>query len=92
MTKRHTPGRKSITHLRFSPLNPESFLKNRGHFYCCPLTCEQCVVDTVEDSVVLTEMVRLEFQEEDTTEHVLWVKSIRWLKVLPCQEDSRLGG
>jgi hypothetical protein len=36
-------------------------------------------VESVEVSVLLTEMVSLESQEEDVPRHVLWFKSMSWL-------------
>ena len=41
------------------------------------LRVQQRVVATVEDSVLHTEMVSLESQEEDTPRRVLWFKPVR---------------
>jgi hypothetical protein len=39
----------------------------------------QCVVVTVEESVLKTEMADLESQEEDAPERILFFKSMSWL-------------
>jgi hypothetical protein len=40
---------------------------------------QQRVVATVEDSVLRTEMVSLESQEDDAPRHVCWFKPMSWL-------------
>ncbi len=40
---------------------------------------QQCVVATVEDSDLRTEMENLESDEEDTSRRVLWYKPMSWL-------------
>jgi hypothetical protein len=41
--------------------------------------CQQRVVDTVEESVLRTEMTGLESQEEDVPKRVLFYKPMSWL-------------
>jgi hypothetical protein len=43
------------------------------------LCSQQRIVDTVEDSVVRTEMSGLESQEEDTPKSILFFKTMSWL-------------
>ena len=40
---------------------------------------QQCVVVTVEDSALHTEMENLESEEEDSSRRVLWYKLMSWL-------------
>jgi hypothetical protein len=44
-----------------------------------PFRVRQHVVTTVEDSVLRTEMGRIESQEEDSPRRVLWFKPMSWL-------------
>jgi hypothetical protein len=39
---------------------------------------QQCIVVTVEDSVLRTEMVRFESQEEDDPNRILFFKPMSW--------------
>jgi hypothetical protein len=43
------------------------------------LRSQQCIVATVEDSVLRTEMTGLESQEEDAPKSVLFFKPMNWL-------------
>jgi hypothetical protein len=43
------------------------------------LCSQQCIVTTVEDSVLRTEMVDLESQEEDDPKCILFFKTMNWL-------------
>ncbi len=40
---------------------------------------KQCVVATVEDSVLHTEMENLESEEDDAPSRVLWYKPMSWM-------------
>ena len=46
------------------------------------LLTQQRIIDTVEDSVLRTEMDNLESQEEDAPKCVLWFKAMSWNGVL----------
>ena len=43
------------------------------------LHSQQCIVATVEDSVLRTEMSDLESQEEDVPKRILFFKPMSWL-------------
>jgi hypothetical protein len=43
------------------------------------LHSQQCIVVTVEDSVLRTEMTGLESQEEDAPKRILFFKTMSWL-------------
>jgi hypothetical protein len=43
------------------------------------LRSQQCIMATVEDSVLRTEMTGLESQEEDDPKRILFFKSMSWL-------------
>ena len=43
------------------------------------LLSQQCIVVTVEDSVLRTEMTGLESQEEDDPKRILFFKPMSWL-------------
>ena len=43
------------------------------------LRSQQCIVATVEDSVLRTEMTDLESQEEDAPKRILFFKPMSWL-------------
>ena len=54
-----------------------------------PLCTQQRVVDTVEDSVLRTEMQNLESEEEDAPRRVLYFKSMSWLgQIRPHRRDE----
>ena len=40
---------------------------------------QQCIVATVEDSVLRTEMTDLESQEEDAPKSILFFKTMSWM-------------
>ncbi len=51
--------------------------------------CQQCVVDTVEESMLRTEMADLESQEEDAPKRVLFYKPMSWLgQIRPHRRDE----
>ncbi len=51
--------------------------------------CQQCVVATIEESVLRTEMVGLESQEEDAPKRVLFYKPMGWLgQIRPHRRDE----
>ena len=53
------------------------------------LRVQQRVVATAEDSVLRTEMVSLESQEEDAPRRVLWFKPMSWLgQIRPHRRDE----
>jgi hypothetical protein len=53
------------------------------------LRVQQRIVATVEDSVLHTEMVSLESQEEDTPRRVLWFKPVSWMgQIRPHHRDE----
>jgi hypothetical protein len=50
---------------------------------------KESVVTTFEDSVLRTEMVSLESQEEDVPRRVLWYKPMSWLgQIRPHHRDE----
>ena len=50
---------------------------------------QQCVVATVEDSALRTEMESLESDEEDASRRVLWYKPMSWLgQIRPHRRDE----
>jgi hypothetical protein len=53
------------------------------------LRSQQRVVDTVEESVLKTEMTGLESQEEDVPKRILFFKSMSWLgQIRPHRRDE----
>ena len=71
----------------FKDLN-QTFVVSR-HATWLRLCVQQCVVATVEDSVLHTEMVNLESQEEDAPRRVLWFKPMSWLgQIRPHHRDE----
>jgi hypothetical protein len=53
------------------------------------LHSQQCIVATVEDSVLRTEMTRFESQEEDDPKCILFFKPMSWLgQIRPHRRDE----
>ena len=53
------------------------------------LRSQQRLVATAEDSVLRTEMARLESQEEDAPKRILWFKPMSWLgQIRPHRRSS----
>ena len=64
-------------------------IHNKQLFWSSRLLTEQRIVPTVEDSVLRTEMTRLESQEEDAPRRVLWYKPMSWLgQIRPHRRDE----
>ena len=87
------PAQHRATQQIIRPLYPfkdltQTFLVSRCAEQLCFRT-QQRIVATVEDSVLRTEMVVLESQEEDTSKRILWYKPLGFLGVItPHRRDE----
>ena len=55
------------------------------------LSSQQHMVSTVEDSVLRTEMVVLESQEEDVPKRILFFKTMSWLGQIRTHRETKPG-
>jgi hypothetical protein len=53
----------------------------------CP---QQSIVATVEDSVLRTEMIGLESQEEDVHKRILLFKTMSWVGLIRCHRRDEV--
>ncbi len=76
-------AQKKLTHQIVQHWHPfkdlkQTFVVSRRAEHLC-LPTHQCVVVTVEDSVLCVEMGALESQEEDAPKRILWYKPLDFL-------------
>ena len=71
----------------FKDLKQTFAVSRRAEQLC--LRVKQCVIATVEDSALRTEMENLESDEEDAPRRVLWYKPMSWLgQIRPHRRDE----
>jgi hypothetical protein len=78
----HRPPCSRTDQTWFSFLDLKLMFADSRHYQQLSLCPQQCIVTTVEDSVLRTEMVGLESQEEDAPKRILFFKAMSWLGLI----------